>query len=131
MRCDFGVKIAGFEHLRALAVRERDLVGQVASAASEAAEALEAGKQDRAAGAAVRLLASGWVDGTQTVEAAGVAADEAVQLIQIVPALASQDAYYEAGVRCVGQAEGSLTFRADAVPSVDLSVYVVIQGVMV
>jgi len=125
------VKIARFDHLRALAVRERDLAGRVARAASEAAEALEAGKQDRAAGAVAVLSRDGWADGTQTVDVAGASADEAAQLIQIVPALASQSAYYEAGILCTGQAEGSLTFRAENTPSVDLTVYVVIQGVAV
>ena len=44
-------------------------------------------------------------------------------------ALTSQSAYYEAGIKCTGQAANSLTFTADTVPTADLTVYVVIQEV--
>ena len=55
-------------------------------------------------------------------------ADETAQLITPVPALASQSAYYEAGVLCTGQAAGQLTFSCTTVPSADLTVYIVIQS---
>ena len=55
-------------------------------------------------------------------------ADESAQLITLVPALASQSDYYEAGVLCTGQAAGQLVFECSTVPSVDLTVYVVIQS---
>lgn len=58
----------------------------------------------------------------------GVLADETAQLITPVPALASQSAYYEAGVLCTGQAAGQLTFSCTTVPSADLTVYIVIQS---
>ena len=58
----------------------------------------------------------------------GVLADESAQLITLVPALASQSDYYEAGVLCTGQAAGQLVFECSTVPSVDLTVYVVIQS---
>ncbi len=77
----------------------------------------------------VILTASGWTEGSQTVRVAGVSADEAAQLIQPVPALASQSACYEAGILCAGQAADSLTFTADTVPTADLTLYVVIQEV--
>ena len=41
----------------------------------------------------------------------GVLADETAQLITPVPALASQSAYYEAGVLCTGQAAGQLALQ--------------------
>ena len=58
----------------------------------------------------------------------GVLADETAQLITPVPALASQSAYYEAGVLCTGQAAGQLVFECSTVPTVNLTVYVVIQS---
>ena len=77
----------------------------------------------------VTLTASGWVDGVQTVEISGVLADENDQLIQPVPAMASQAAYIEAGILCTGQAANSLTFTATTAPTDDLTVYVVITEV--
>ena len=77
----------------------------------------------------VTLTTSGWSSNTQTVTVSGVSADETAQLIMPVPALASQTAYYEAGILVTGQAANSLTFTCQNVPTEDLTVYVVIQGV--
>lgn len=77
----------------------------------------------------VTLPASGWSSNTQTVTVSGVLADETKQLIQPMPAIASQSAYYAAGILCTGQAENQLTFTCTTVPTEDLTVYVVIQGV--
>ena len=81
--------------------------------------------------AAVTLSASGWdsTAKTQTVTVTGVSATETAQLITPVPALASQTSYYDAGIKCTGQAANSLTFTADTVPTADLTVYVTIQEV--
>ena len=67
---------------------------------------------------------------TQTATVTGVLDDETKQLITPTPALASQAAYYEAGILCTGQAADSLTFTCTTVPSADLTVYVVIQEVV-
>ena len=75
------------------------------------------------------LSASRWSGNSQTVTVSGVSADETAQLIMPVPALASQTAYYEAGILVTGQAANSLTFTCQNVPTEDLTVYVVIQGV--
>ena len=75
------------------------------------------------------LPASGWSSNTQTVTVQGVLADESAQLIQPMPAMVSQTAYYEAGILCTGQAANQLTFTCQNVPTEDLTVYVVIQGV--
>ena len=77
------------------------------------------------------LSASGWNSSskTQTVTVPGVLADETKQLITHTPALASQTAYYEAGILVTAQAANSLTFTAKAVPETNLTVYVVIQEV--
>lgn len=78
----------------------------------------------------VTLTASGWSNGTQTVSVPGVLADEAAQLIIPVPALASQTAYYDAGVIATGQAANTLTFTArNSAPATNLMVYVTMQAV--
>ena len=79
----------------------------------------------------ITLSASGWdsTAKTQTVTVAGVSATETAQLITPVPALASQAAYYDAGILCTAQAVDSLTFTCTTVPTEDLTVYVVIQEV--
>lgn len=77
----------------------------------------------------VTLTTSAWASNTQTVTVSGVSADETAQLIMPVPALASQTAYYEAGILVTGQAANSLTFTCSTVPSSNLTVYVVMQEV--
>ena len=99
-----------------------------ASAESAAASAKLAKPPKRVT---ITLSASGWdyTAKTQTVAVTGVSATETDQLITPVPALASQTAYYDAGIKCTGQAANSLTFTADTVPVEDLTVYVTIQEV--
>lgn len=75
----------------------------------------------------VTLTTSGWSSNTQTVTVSGVSASETAQLITPTPAIASQSAYYEAGIMCTGQAANSLTFTCQTVPTSNLTVYVVIQ----
>lgn len=81
--------------------------------------------------AAVTLSASGWNSSskTQTVTVSGVLADETKQLITPTPAASSQTAYYNAGIRCTGQAANELTFTVKTIPTADLTVYVTIQEV--
>ena len=77
----------------------------------------------------VTLTTSAWSSNTQTVTVQGVSATETDQLIQPVPAIASQAAYYAAGILCTNQAANSLTFTCQEAPSSDLTVYVVMQEV--
>ena len=79
----------------------------------------------------VILPASGWDSSakTQAVTVTGVSATETAQMITPTPALASQTAYYDAGILCTGQAADSLTFTCKTVPTADLTVYVIIQEV--
>lgn len=74
----------------------------------------------------ITLLASGWVDGGQTVTVEGILADESKQIIEIIPAKASIASYLEAKIYCSAQGEDELTFTigGEAIPSSDLSVYV-------
>ncbi len=106
-------------------------VAEVAQTSINAIDEIERSKQDKALCSTVTLPVSGWKNGTQTAGVAGVTADEGAQFIQPTPSAASQAAYIAAGILCTGQAAGSLTFTADATPTEDLTVYVVIQEVAV
>lgn len=75
----------------------------------------------------ITLTAAGWSSNSQTVTVSGVSATETAQLITPTPAIASQSAYYEAGIMCTGQAANSLTFTCQTAPTSNLTVYVVIQ----
>lgn len=77
----------------------------------------------------VTLSASGWASNSQTVTVQGVVADETAQLIQPMPAIASQAAYMAAGIYCSGQAANSLTFTCQTAPTENITVYVVMQEV--
>lgn len=77
----------------------------------------------------ITLSTSGWSNNAQTVTVSGVSAAETAQLIQPMPAMASQSAYYAAGILCTNQAANSLTFTCQNVPTEDLTVYVVMQEV--
>lgn len=77
----------------------------------------------------ITLVTSAWSSNSQTITVPGVLADETKQLIQPVPAIASQAAYLAAGILCTGQAANSLTFTCQTVPEADLTVYIVITDV--
>ena len=77
----------------------------------------------------VTLTTSGWSSNTQTVTVNGVLADETKQLIQPMPAIASQIAYMSAGIYCSGQAANSLTFTCSETPTEDIPLYIVITEV--
>ena len=89
------------------------------------------GKAEKAKCVSVTLSASGWdsTAKTQTVTVTGISATETDQMITPVPALASQAAYYDAGIKRTAQEADSLTFTADTVPTSDMTVYVVIMEV--
>ena len=78
---------------------------------------------------AVNLTAAGWSNNQQTITVNGVSATETAQLIQPMPAIASQDAYISAGIICSSQAVNQLTFKCSTVPTDDISLYVVITEV--
>ena len=96
----------------------------VQDAIEEVQANVDAYKPDRKT---ITLTTSGWSSNTQTVTVSGVSATETAQLITPTPAIASQSAYYEAGIMCTGQAANSLTFTCQTVPTSNLTVYVVIQ----
>lgn len=78
----------------------------------------------------VTLKSAGWTNKTQTVTVAGISSDEAAQRIIPIAHADSRSAYNEAGCMGIGQGEGSLTFKCDTVPSVDLKVWVEVKGVV-
>ena len=63
---------------------------------------------------------------TQTVAVTGVSAKETDQLIIPTPALASRAAYQAAGIQATAQGANTVTFTAETVPTVALTVYVTI-----
>lgn len=73
--------------------------------------------------ATATLSTSGWANNSQTVSVPGVTADNN---IIPCPAPESYTAYNESSVRCSAQADGKLTFTCDEVPSVALTVNVLI-----
>lgn len=87
------------------------------------------GKQNKTKYRTVTLSSGGWSDNTQTVTVQDVSATETAQLIQPMPAVASQQAYMSAGIYCSGQAANSLTFTCSTVPTQDITVYVTVQEV--
>lgn len=77
----------------------------------------------------ITLTVGGWSSNQQVVNVSGVLANETAQIIMPTPALASLQAYQDAGVKVIAQAANSLTFSCSEVPASNLTVYVVIQGV--
>lgn len=79
----------------------------------------------------ITLKSTGWdsTAKTQTATVAGISADESAQRIIPIAHSDSRSAYNEAGCMGVGQGEGSLTFKCETVPSVDLKVWVEVKNV--
>lgn len=71
----------------------------------------------------VTLTTAGWSDKSQTVNLEGVTASNT---LFIAPASLSATAYYSAEVQATTQAAGKLTFACETVPTMPLTVNVVI-----
>lgn len=71
----------------------------------------------------VTLSASSWSSNAQTVNVSGVTSSNTI-LVSYNPE--SYEAYSDAAIRCIGQNNGILTFSCDSIPSVNVSVNVVI-----
>ena len=67
---------------------------------------------------------------TQSAYVPEVSAIETEQEIHVTPAIASMSAYMEAGVYASAQAENQITFTASEKPTADLTVYVLIKGLI-
>jgi hypothetical protein len=68
---------------------------------------------------------------TQSTVAGGVLEDETKQLIQLIPASASQAEYLRCAVKCTSQKADTLMFTAALIPSTSLTVYAVVTEVSV
>ena len=88
-------------------------------------------ERDKVKSTLISLPVSGWNSSSksQTVTVAGILADESKQLIIPMPTIASQEAYYDASVKCVAQAANSLTFECDTIPTAAIDIYVAVQEV--
>lgn len=75
----------------------------------------------------ITLPASSWAGNAQTVPVAGVTASASVFVSPDPGDDSNYAAYSESGVRCVSQGAGTLTFRCENTPSVDLVVSVEIH----
>ena len=99
-----------------------EFIQRVVDEAREAAQEVAEDKVSKTE-KTVTLSASAWASNAQTVSVEGVTADNIV----IVSASAgSHDEYGKAGVRCTGQGANSLTFNCSKVPTVNLTVNVLI-----
>lgn len=123
-------KMTSVDQLRQTALACQGLAAEVAGAAADAIAEVAEGLPVRRS---VTLTAAGWEGSaapyTQMAAVAGVRADEAGQLVQVVPASASRGLWNAAGVHCTGQGAGTLAFEAREKPGTDISVYVVLQEV--
>ena len=79
----------------------------------------------------VTLEAANWNTDTkqQTVSVAGIDAVETSQLIQPMPTIASMEAFMDAQILCINQAQNSLTFSYTTLPEDDIDIFVVVQSV--
>ena len=75
------------------------------------------------------LNASDWdtATKTQTITLTGIVADETKQIIHVSPSTASADnmnLYYDSGIMAIGQSTNSLTFKANKIPTANITVLV-------
>ena len=104
-----------------------------AGTSSNAARADHVHPSERPKATLVTLTAAGWDSSTkkQTVTVSGVLADTSKQVIWVAFASeAALDAYMDAGIVPVAQGANTVTFRADKAPTTDISVTVLMQGVL-
>lgn len=104
-----------------------------AGTSNDAARADHVHPSERPKATQVTLTAAGWNASTkkQTVTVSGVLADTSKQVIWVAFASeAALDAYMDAGIVPVAQGANTVTFRADKVPTADISVTVLMQGVL-
>lgn len=66
---------------------------------------------------------------TQTVDVAGIDADESKQVIYVTPYSADTQAYKDAGIQMSAQAAGKATFICESVPTSAVKVWVVVEDV--
>lgn len=103
-----------------------------AGTSSDAARADHVHPSERPKATQVTLTAAGWNASTkkQTVTVSGVLADTSKQVIWVTFASETAlDAYMDAGIVPVAQGANTVTFRADKIPTADITVNIVVQEV--
>lgn len=86
---------------------------------------LSTGKQDKITSTTATLTVAGWSDNTQTVLVSGLTT---AHKVIVSPAPANHEAYASAGIYCLLQNNGSLTFTCKTVPESALTVNIMIVG---
>lgn len=76
----------------------------------------------------ITLLASGWINNSQIVDVNGITADEALQIIQIVPI--EEYEYVVAEIDCEVLGTNRLKFTAVDVPENDITVNVIVEDLV-
>lgn len=126
-----GIRIhANYPPIRALpcSVTYRKGTGKATICAVEGIPDLE---EVATKGIRVKLLAANWSssDKTQTVAAPGVESSPRDQQLILTPVSNKLAEYYNDGIRCIGRANGELTFKCETIPTVDIVVYISITPV--
>lgn len=102
-----------------------------AGTSDEAARADHVHPSERPKATLVTLSAASWDASTkkQTVDVAGIDADESKQVIYVMPYSADTQAYKDAGIQMSAQAAGKATFICESVPEGTVKVWVVVEDV--
>lgn len=77
----------------------------------------------------ITLHSSAWVDNCQTVAVSGITADEAKTDVIASPETSDENytAYLDSNIRIVAQSDGAVVFKCEYIPSIDLSVNVIVM----
>ena len=77
------------------------------------------------------ILASDWntETGEAVVNCAGISANEADQIVTLIPSVESKAACNEAVIECVAIDNNSFTLKAETVPAEDIHIYVAMEAV--
>lgn len=102
-----------------------------AGTSEKAARADHVHPSERPKATLVFLSAASWDASakTQTVDVAGIDADESKQVIYVTPYSADTQAYKDAGIQMSAQAAGKATFICESVPTSAVKVWVVVEDV--
>lgn len=102
-----------------------------AGTSEKAARADHVHPSERPKATLVFLSAASWDASakTQTVDVAGIDADESKQVIYVTPYSADAQAYKDAGIQMSAQAAGKATFICESVPTSAVKVWVVVEDV--
>lgn len=77
------------------------------------------------------ILASDWntETGEVVINCAGISANEADQIVTLIPSVESKAACNEAAIECIAIDTNSFTLKADTIPAEDIHIYVAMEVV--